>query len=356
MRTIDDHFQSLRLCCPMADSPNPDPLNEKAPDNDGELKAVEAQFRAGDLIGALAGFERLAELGSAPAMTWLGYMYLYGKGVVVDTAIAFDWFSKAAQAEDAEAMTWIGYIYFSGIGVPTDEAAALQWYLKASEAGDAEGQHRLAWMLEKVGQLEEAECWIRKAAGQGYSASVRWVRGRSAYDLLCAKRYDEALAILKTLSDEGSAWAHERLGWMYWHGHGVRKDTDQSIQHYEAAYDGGQVSAANVLGGLYFRKGRPETALLWWRKATENPISILYWQYRVTKTHSQLEAYPGESDALLIEAADAGHVIAKRDIALRMMKGQRSFGTRLEGLRAWFKVFPYAIRIVMNDEHDERLQ
>ncbi len=224
-------------------------------------------------------------------------------------------------------MTWIGYIYFSGIGVPTAEAAARQWYLKAAEAGDAEGQHRLAWMLEKAGQLEEAERWIRKAADQGYSASVRWVRGRSAYDLICAKRYDEALPILKTLSDEGSAWAHECLGWIYWHGHGVRKDTDQSIQHYEAAYDGGQLSAANVLGGLYFRKGHPETALLWWRKATEKPISMLYWQYRVTKAHPQLEAYSGESDALLIEAADAGHVMAKRDIALRMMKGQRSFGT-----------------------------
>ncbi len=78
----------------MADSPNPDPLTEKAPDNNGELKAVEAQFRAGDLTGALAGFEKAggAWLRTSYNLAW--HMYLYGEGVAKDTVAAFDWFRK----------------------------------------------------------------------------------------------------------------------------------------------------------------------------------------------------------------------------------------------------------------------
>jgi len=56
-----------------------------------------------------------------------------------------------------------------------------------------------------------------------------------------------------------------------------------------------------------------------------------------------------------VKAADAGHVYAKRAIALRMIKGDKSFGTRLQGLRAWLHVMRHGLRLIMNDIYDERL-
>lgn len=77
-------------------------------------------------------------------MTWVGYIYLYGKGVAAEKALALKWFSKAAEAGDAEAMMWIGDIHAFGQGVPVDTAMAHQWYLKAAEGGDADGMSRVA--------------------------------------------------------------------------------------------------------------------------------------------------------------------------------------------------------------------
>src|ERR1700752_2912099 len=93
-----------------------------------DLNAAKALFRSGDEAGALPLFNELAETGSAPAMTWVGYIYLYGKGVAVDTVAAFEWFSKAVEAGDAEAMMWIGYIHHYGHGVPVDFSLAREWY------------------------------------------------------------------------------------------------------------------------------------------------------------------------------------------------------------------------------------
>jgi TPR repeat protein len=320
------------------------------------LDSVKALFRSGDEAGAFLGFKALAELGSAPAMTWLGFTYLEGKGVALDNGAALKWFSMAAAVGDAEAMTWIGYMHFSGRGGVPDKAMAREWYLRAAEAGDAEGQHRLASMLDEAGERDEAERWVRMAAHQGYAPSVEWASNRTAYQMLKERRYGEALPILEKAADSSSAWAHECLGYMYWNGSGVPKDGSRAIQHYEASYNDGRRSVANMIGNLYFRDGRPEAALEWWRKDNQRPISSLYWQHRTIKTHPHLAGYPGEADELLKKAAELGHVLAKRDIAFRMMKGQKNLGTRFEGLRDWLGILPYALGLIRNDESDERLR
>ena len=376
---------------PMSESAIP-PNEQSLSTPNGELDSVKALFRSGDEAGAFPLFEKLAERGSAPAMTWVGYLYLEGKGAAVDTDAALRWFAKAVEAGDAEAMCWIGYMHYSGSGVAKDMAAARQWYLKAAEAGDsdamsrlgqmysfgngvgidmaaarhwyskaaqsghAEGQHRLASVLDQAGEREEAERWVRKAADQGYEPSVDWVRDRTTHQMLKEKRYEHALPVLEKAANAGSAWAHEWLGSMHWSGHGVVKDLDRSLQHYEAAYDGGRHSVATIIGRLHFVAGRPDAALEWLRRNSLRPSSSLYWQYRVVDAHPHLQRRPGESDELLRKAAEAGHVFAKRDMALRMIKGRKSLGTRLQGLRGLLGGFPHALRVIKNDENDERLR
>jgi TPR repeat protein len=369
------------------------PPNETGlPDRNRDLDSAEALYRSGDEAGAFSLFEKLANSGSAPAMTWLGSMYLNGNGAAADTDAALQWFSKAAEMGDAEAMDWLGYMYFSGKGVAIDMDAARHWYLKAAEAGDAGAMSRLAhmylsgasgaidmtaarhWyskaaesgdahgqqsfgtMLHKAGEREEAERWYRKAADQGHVASINWLSEMNASKMLKEKRYDEAVPILTKAANTGSAWSHEALADVYWHGRGVHKDRVQSIQHYEAAYSGGRHSLANWIGIMHFRAGHPQIALDWLRRDTQRPTSSLYWQHRILKAHPNMERQPGESDELLGKAADSGHMLAKRDMGLRMLTGKERLAARLQGLRAWFGALRYALRLVMDDPNDERLR
>ncbi|TKB07368.1 MAG: sel1 repeat family protein [Mesorhizobium sp.] len=358
---------------------------------DRELDEVKALYRSGKKAEAAPLFESLAEAGSVPAMTWVGYIYLKGRGVDVDTSAALAWFLRAAEAGDGEAMGWIAHIHFYGDGVPVDMAAAYQWYTKAAEAGeadamsrlgymyskgieapkdldsarhwfskaaqagDASGQHNYASLLFEAGESEAAESWIRKAAEQEHAPSVRWVREQEAYRLTTSKRYAEALPILEKLGEDGSAWAHQWLGHIYLYGRAVAKNFDLTAIHYEAAYEGGRHELAVPAGIANFRASRPEAALEWLRKDAKAPISSLYWQYRVLASRPELERHPGEAEELLVKAADAGHVYARRAVALKMIKGNRKFGTRLEGLRMFGRVFSHVLRIHENDPNDERL-
>ncbi len=356
-----------------------------------DLNSARALFRSGDEVGGFALYESLAKRGYAPAMVRLAQLYLDGKGVAADATAAFQWFLHAAEADDASAMCWIGYLYYFGDGVATDAALAREWYLKAAEAGDAkamgrlgnmhqfgkggpidtnaarewfsagaeagdaESQNSLASVLLDEGKNAEAKRWAQKAAHQGQAESIKWLDSLKAHQLLNDKRYGEAHSILTKLAEAGSAWAHQGLGSLYWYGHGVRKDRSQSLVHYEAAYDGGEHSVVNTIGDLHFKAGHPEKALEWFRKESDRPTSSLYGQYKVLKTSPNLRSHAGEADEILKSAAAAGHVFARREMAIRMMKGQKTMGTRLQGLRAWFRLFPDALRLVRNDPYDERL-
>lgn len=320
-----------------------------------DLDSAATIFYSGDETGAFHRFETLAKQGSVAAMTWLGFMYQKGRGVAVDESTALSWYSKAAEKGNADAMCRIGYMYFSGCGLAVDLAAARDWYRKSAEAGDANGQNSLASMLEAAGEHAEMERWLRKAADQGHNGAIKSLGERSAYQLCEEKRYGEALPILEKAANGGSAWAEECLGNIYWNGRGVACDLGLAMKYFQAAYDGGRRSVANDIGRLHYQLGRPELALEWLRKATDQPISSLYRQHEVLRTNPSLESYLGESDELLKKAAESGHVFAKRDMALRMMKSGQALRLRLLGLQKWLAVFPYAIRLVMKNESDERL-
>lgn len=182
------------------------------------------------------------------------------------------------------------------------------------------------------------------------------MRERKAYKALIEKRYTEALPALEAAVDSGSAWAHEWLGFLYLHGYGVAKSPLQAKQHFEAAYEGGRHAVARSAGLASFRAGFPDDALKWLRQDTDTPISSLYWQYRVLESDPLLQRHAGEGDELLQKAADAGHVCAQRAHAIRMIGGQKSFGTQVQGLLAFVRVFLQAWRIAAHDPHDQRLR
>lgn len=193
------------------------------------------------------------------------------------------------------------------MGVPVDLDAARLWYSRSAEEGDPTGQHNYASVFFTAGESEEAARWMRKSAAQGHEPAIKWVR------------------------------------------------QDDAHKHYEAAFEGGRHVVARYAGIANFRANAPEVALEWLRKVTSTPTSSLYWQFRVLDVNSRLERYAGECNDLLVKAADAGHLYAHRALAMRMIKGQRNFGTRLQGLRMFLGVLPQVKRIVENNLEDDLL-
>jgi len=53
---------------------------------------------------------------------------------------AVQWFRKAAERGDATAQSFLGLMYVAGRGVEQSDTKAVQWYRKAAEQGDAMAQ------------------------------------------------------------------------------------------------------------------------------------------------------------------------------------------------------------------------
>lgn len=74
----------------------------------------------------------------------------------------------AGSAEDAEAYMQRAQKAFD----QSDLVSAMSWYRKAAELDYAPAQARLAYLLDKSEQNEEAVSWYQKAAAQGYAEAV----------------------------------------------------------------------------------------------------------------------------------------------------------------------------------------
>lgn len=119
-------------------------LNQKL----GGVSASEKEEVRKDLDMELVAYYRLdAERGEVEAQRYLGWAYLFGKGVPRDYKEAVYWYRKAADQGDADAQNSLGFIYYrGGDGVLRDYRKAAFWYRKAAEQG-------LGWAQSNLGLL-----------------------------------------------------------------------------------------------------------------------------------------------------------------------------------------------------------
>jgi TPR repeat protein len=60
-------------------------------------------------------------------------MYLHGRGVRVNYAMARAWLEKAAEQDEPDAQHELGLMYYYGRGVAVDRAEAYKWFKLAAE-------------------------------------------------------------------------------------------------------------------------------------------------------------------------------------------------------------------------------
>lgn len=119
---------------------------------DEGLAALERE----DSEAAVAEFEKSAMQGNLESAHQLGLMYLEGKGVARDPAMARKYLHQAAEPWIIRERYKLGYpdaqyrlgeLYRDGVGVTPDSEEAAQWLERAAEQGQAEAQFALAELL-----------------------------------------------------------------------------------------------------------------------------------------------------------------------------------------------------------------
>lgn len=113
-----------------------------------DYEAAIGKLDGGDMSG-LAGMTRAADLGYAPAQTYLGQLYLDGAaGVPADPAKSRQWGRRAAEGGDPRGMHLYGMQLYEGDGGPANQAEALAWLLKAAQGGLPDSQYNVARIYE----------------------------------------------------------------------------------------------------------------------------------------------------------------------------------------------------------------
>ena len=93
------------------------------------------------------------------------------------------------------------------------------------------------------------------------------------------KDYSRAITAFQRAAAKGNVEAQRRLGFMYYHGEGVRQDNKRAIALFEKAAEAGDIQSASNLAKMYeFGMGVQQDdnrAVIWYTKAAElgDPVS-----------------------------------------------------------------------------------
>ncbi|HEV7278464.1 MAG TPA: PDZ domain-containing protein [Devosiaceae bacterium] len=223
---------------------------------------------------------RAYSLGDARAAYRLGSMYMTGKGVDIDYAVATRWYRLAAEAglpagQHALALTWWNGRYWTGQALVTDHAEAVRLFELAAAQGHAPSTLYLGLAHEfgygtTVDYAKAGEWYDRSIASGSTEAMVRRAAMAEAGQGGPANPR-QALALLKSAAALGSVEANRQLGRKYREGDGVAQHPLRAMEYYRAAAEQGDAPAmsamAEILLSGYGVTRDPQAAMDWYFRA-----------------------------------------------------------------------------------------
>lgn len=130
-------------------------------------------WRAGKWDEAVAMWQGFAENGDPDAMFNIGQAYKLGRGVVMDKAIARDWYRRAAVKGHQPAQANLGILLFQA----TEKAEAVRWLKAAADRGEMRAQYVLGivhWNGDGAAKsMPLAYAYLVRAAAQGLPEATK---------------------------------------------------------------------------------------------------------------------------------------------------------------------------------------
>ena len=190
-------------------------------------------------------------------------------------------------------------------------------------------------------------------------ARARYEMYEKAKSLYHARRYREALDVYLSLAetDSRSGEVLLQIGSMYYKGLGTSKNSEEAERWLQRAVEVGSPAAQYYLAAIRSQQGRYAES----RELLERAASRAYAPaiYRLGVTYELGHSVPRDrrkAYELFKDAAAAGHVLAQRQIAVSLMRGERGFLLIPTGLLMIAKVLVNFIRFYIANPGDERIQ
>lgn len=238
--------------------------------SDSYYSDAQTSYAKGDFSQAFEGFQRLSKEGDARADFQLGVMYLYGRGIKEDSAIAANYFERAAEKGNEGAILVLGRMYLEGSGVTkdidkaikiyengasqnmpvfgyllgnlyldtsfpkADDKKAVEWLNKAAEENSPEALYALGQFYENT-DAAKSSSYFSKAASLGYRQAAFKTKQVENYVSSSPDFSDseEEVWMLRS-AGEGNEKALSELAEVYAH---LRYDTDYSWIRKSASPD-----------------------------------------------------------------------------------------------------------------------
>lgn len=267
--------------------------------------------------------QRGAQLNDGKCICKLGKLYFYGIGAEMDEFKAMNCFRKAETMEIPEAYYFLGLAYYEAKGVVSPNIQkAEEYFRKAAEAGYSDAIKAIAELYMQSGQengYEKAIEYLKtiaegehadiayeglmriaveqmnaqdyddpqnselyqkalrfetsgKEAGMTESLSKAFLdRGINLYNI---EKYESAIAPLLLAAQMGESEAATHLGDLYFYGHGVDTDYEQSYYWFAKAAQSNNAYAQYSIAFMYIKGQfveKDDTQVIKWMKlAAEN--------------------------------------------------------------------------------------
>ena len=267
--------------------------------------------------------QRGAQLNNGKCICKLGKLYFYGMGTEMDEFKAMNCFRKAETMEIPEAYYFLGLAYYEAKGVVSPNIQkAEEYFRKAAEAGYSDAIKAIAELYMQSGQengYEKAIEYLKtiaegehadiayeglmriaveqmnaqdyddpqnselyqkalrfetsgKEAGMTESLSKAFLdRGINLYNI---EKYESAIAPLLLAAQMGESEAATHLGDLYFYGHGVDTDYEQSYYWFAKAAQSNNAYAQYSIAFMYIKGQfveKDDTQVIKWMKlAAEN--------------------------------------------------------------------------------------
>lgn len=177
-----------------------------------------------------------------------------------------------------------------------------------------------------------------------------------AWKLFVAREYADAFRAYMTLAEQGIPSAQDFVGWMYLGGVGTSIDSERARAWFRKAAASDNAWAQYHLACMALYEDSFEEARELLERAVQQGnlpaifrLGIMYnFGQGVPTDHEKAKTY-------FDLAAQHGHLPALRDIAREMIRGERGFWRRFQGILLLVKTALSAARIYWSNPYDKRL-
>jgi len=298
-------------------------------------------YKRGDYEAARQVWLPLAEKGDAEAQFRLARLYVEGKGVDPDDAIALGWYRRAAAQEHARAQASLGFMLHTGRGGERNLPEAIEWYRKAAEQGRSSAQRNLGQIyLEGQGvpvDAAESARWFSRAADRG-NASAMTSLGRLYEQGLGVERDPErAFKLYKKAANDRDPDGEFHLARVFENGIGTRPDIGKALRYFERASNQGHAEAQAALDTLISAPDdvavHAETAAP--RVEDEQTPQDQFERGRALLFGDGVAQDTGRAEDWLRRAAEGGHGEAAYRLGLMYYRG---------GTKNWTRAYVWFVR------------